>query len=173
MWKTSISLVAKSVLPPAVWEIWVQSLGWEDSLEEGMATHSSTLAWRIPMDRGALWATAHGVAKSPTWLSNFHLRPQVSQQGSQGCSWLFFTASSLTKQSAVNVTTPNLGLFKVCPPVWISFHAFSHSLLSRKQLNLIYTCVCTHMCTVTPKPKRVTNASVHRIREYKSVKSIG
>ena len=31
----------------------VQSLGWEDPLEEGMATHSSILAWRIPMDRGA------------------------------------------------------------------------------------------------------------------------
>ena len=33
---------------PAMWETWVQSLGWEDSLEEGMATHSSILAWRIP-----------------------------------------------------------------------------------------------------------------------------
>ena len=39
-----------------------QSLGWEDPLEEGIATHSSILAWRIPMDRGAWWATAHGVA---------------------------------------------------------------------------------------------------------------
>ena len=38
---------------PAVQETWVQSLGWEDSLEEGMATHSNILAWRIPMDRGA------------------------------------------------------------------------------------------------------------------------
>ena len=34
--------------PPAMWETWVQSLGWEDPLEEGMATHSSILAWRIP-----------------------------------------------------------------------------------------------------------------------------
>ena len=33
---------------PAVWETWVQSLGWEDPLEEGMATHSSILAWKIP-----------------------------------------------------------------------------------------------------------------------------
>ena len=32
---------------------WVQSLGWEDPLEKGMATHSNILAWRIPMDRGA------------------------------------------------------------------------------------------------------------------------
>ena len=33
---------------PAMWETWVQSLGWDDPLEEGMATHCSTLAWRIP-----------------------------------------------------------------------------------------------------------------------------
>ena len=36
-----------------MWEAWVQSLGREDPLEEGMATHSSTLAWRIPIDKGA------------------------------------------------------------------------------------------------------------------------
>ena len=41
-------------------ETWVQSLGWEDPLEEGMATHSNILAWRIPMDRGDWWATVHG-----------------------------------------------------------------------------------------------------------------
>ena len=33
---------------PAMWETWVQSLGWEDSLEKGTTTHSSILAWRIP-----------------------------------------------------------------------------------------------------------------------------
>ena len=41
-------------------------LSWEDPLEESMVTHSSILAWRIPMDRGAWWATVHGVAKSWT-----------------------------------------------------------------------------------------------------------
>ena len=49
---------------------WVQSLGWEDPLRECMTTHSSILAWRIPMDRRAWQATVHGVAKSPTQLSN-------------------------------------------------------------------------------------------------------
>ena len=49
---------------------WVQSLGWEDPLEEGMATHSSILAWRIPLDRGAWQATVHRVAKSQTRLSD-------------------------------------------------------------------------------------------------------
>ena len=49
---------------PAVQETWVQSLGWKDSpLEKGMATHSSILAWRIPMDRGTWQATVHGVCK--------------------------------------------------------------------------------------------------------------
>ena len=51
-------------------ETWVQSLSWEDPLEEGMATHSSILACRIPMDTGAWWATVHGVAKSRTRLSD-------------------------------------------------------------------------------------------------------
>ena len=50
--------------PPAMWEIWVRSLGWEDALEEGMATHTSILAWRISMDREAWWATVHGVTKN-------------------------------------------------------------------------------------------------------------
>ena len=51
---TWASLMAQLVKnPPAVLETWIQSLGWEDPLEEGMATHSSVLAWRLPMDRGA------------------------------------------------------------------------------------------------------------------------
>ena len=56
--------------PPAMWETWVRSLGWEDPLEEGMATHSSILAWRISMDRGAWWATVHGLSKNQTRLSD-------------------------------------------------------------------------------------------------------
>ena len=47
-------------------ENWAQSLGWEDRLEEGMATHSSILAWRIATDRGVWQVTVHGVAKSRT-----------------------------------------------------------------------------------------------------------
>ena len=48
------SLVAQTVENlPAMWEIWVHSLGWEYPLEECMATHSSILAWRILMDKGA------------------------------------------------------------------------------------------------------------------------
>ena len=55
--------------PPPVQKIQetrLQSLGWEDPLDEEMATHSSILAWKNPTDRGAWWATVHGVAKS--WM---------------------------------------------------------------------------------------------------------
>ena len=48
---------------PAMWETWVQFLGWEDPLEKGMTIHSSILAWRIPWT-GACQATVHGVTKS-------------------------------------------------------------------------------------------------------------
>ena len=44
-------------------ETWVRSLGWDDPLEEEMKTHSSNLAWRIPMDRGAWQVTVHGATK--------------------------------------------------------------------------------------------------------------
>ena len=51
---------------PSVQETWVRSLGWENPLEEVMSTNSSTLAWRIPMDRGDWQAAVHGVAKNQT-----------------------------------------------------------------------------------------------------------
>ena len=56
---------------------------WEDPLEEGMATHSSILAWRISMDRGGWWPTVHGVKKTQTQLSNFHFK--VNENFSNKC----------------------------------------------------------------------------------------
>ena len=67
-WSSLVVQMVKNM--HAMWETWVQSLGWEDLLEEGMATHSSIIAWRIPTDRGAWWATDHGVTKSQTQLSD-------------------------------------------------------------------------------------------------------
>ena len=67
-WASLVAQMVKNL--HAMQETWVLSLGWEDPLEEGMATHSSILAWRIPMDRGAWQATVHGVAKSWTPLSD-------------------------------------------------------------------------------------------------------
>ena len=68
------SLVAQLVKnPPAMQKTWVWSLGWGDPLEKGMATHSSILAWRIPMDREAWRVGYNGVAKSRTPWTTFTL----------------------------------------------------------------------------------------------------
>ena len=59
------SLVAQLVkTPAAMWETWFRSLGWEDLLEKGKATHSD-----LENSRDCI---VHGVTKSSTWLSNFH-----------------------------------------------------------------------------------------------------
>ena len=65
-----LTLMAQTVKNlPAVQEIWVQSLGWEDPLEKQVATHSSYSCLENSMDRGAWWATVHGVTKSWPRLS--------------------------------------------------------------------------------------------------------
>ena len=63
----------------------VWSLGWEDPLEKRMATHSSILAWRIPMDRGAWWATVHGIAESRTWQKRLSGRAHMGVRPQ--CAW--------------------------------------------------------------------------------------
>ena len=74
------SLVAQMVKnPPAMWETWVPSLGWEDPLEKGMAVHASILAWRTPWTEDPLRAVVHGVAQSWIRESNcqFHFHRAV------------------------------------------------------------------------------------------------
>ena len=63
-WASLVVQMVKNL--PALIETRVQSLGWEDPLEEGMATHSSILAWRILMNRGAWRATVHWVTELGT-----------------------------------------------------------------------------------------------------------
>ena len=65
-WASLVAQLVKNL--PAIRKTWVQSLGWEDPLEKGKATHSSILAWRIP------WTTVLGIAKSWTRLSHFHFQ---------------------------------------------------------------------------------------------------
>ena len=75
LWYSWASLGAQMVKKmPTMLETSVGSLGWEDPLEKGMATHSNILAWRIPMDQGAWQATVHGVSKSQTWLKRLSTR---------------------------------------------------------------------------------------------------
>ena len=94
---------------PVVQETQVQPLGREDPLEEGMATHSSILAWRIPMDRGAWRATVHGVTESDMTEATWHSMPLmivgkipwgdawkvVKTRGPQVSLWLTSTCSAL------------------------------------------------------------------------------
>ena len=63
-------------------ETWVRSLGGKDPLEEGMATHSSILAWRIPMDRGAWWLLSTGVTESDTTKRSIAAVSRVGGQDS-------------------------------------------------------------------------------------------
>ena len=63
-WALLVAQIVKNL--PAMWESWVRSLGWEDPLDEGIATHSGILTWRIPIDRGSWWATVDGVEELDT-----------------------------------------------------------------------------------------------------------
>ena len=58
----------------------IRSLGGEDPLEEGMATLSNSLAWRIVMDREAWWATVHGVTKSRTRLKRLGMQSSTAER---------------------------------------------------------------------------------------------
>ena len=82
--------------------MWVQSLGQEYPLEEGMATHSSILAWRIPMHRGAWLATVHGVTKNRTHAQTIWLMVRLSS--------VVFGVLSADKKEAERSVLPGLGL---------------------------------------------------------------
>ena len=77
-WAGKASLVAQMVKhPPAMQETWVRSLGQEDSLEKGMATHSGILAWKIPWpeEPGRLQSMGpQGVRRSPAHTYNARLK---------------------------------------------------------------------------------------------------
>ena len=72
---------------PATQETWVQSLGWEDPLEKGKATHSSIMAWRIPRTVCSPWVT-----KSWTWLSDFHFHFQRRKKVEVVTDFLFLSS---------------------------------------------------------------------------------
>ena len=88
-WTSLVAQMVKNL--PAMQETWVRSLSWEDPLEEGVATHSSSLAWRILMNRGAWRATVHRIAKSQTRLSTAHKTPPWDSKkfwGTEEITWV-------------------------------------------------------------------------------------
>ena len=110
-------------------EIWLQSLGREDSLEKDIATHSSILAWRIPTYRAALWAPVHGVAKRDTF--NF-----------QSLSSLFLNISFPTHQAYaafVYLLNTSKEEFELCPfTIWMFAELLCVSLARSILVNLIF-----------------------------------
>ena len=66
-WSCLVAQMVKN--PPAMWENWLQSVGWEDLLEESMATHLQYSCWKIPMDWGAWWATVYEFTVTHDWVT--------------------------------------------------------------------------------------------------------
>ena len=98
---------------PAMWQTWAQFLGWEDTLEGELVSHSNIL-----MDRGALWATVHRVTKSWTWLvTNIHISKLIKMQILNICNfyilivvqslshvWLLATPWTAAHQASLSFT---------------------------------------------------------------------
>ena len=85
------SLVARTVKNlPLMWETWVPSLGWEALLKDGLATHFSILAWRIPMEGGAWQTAVHEIGHDCLSIQHIHTLAEhlyriVSRQPFQVC----------------------------------------------------------------------------------------
>ena len=83
--------------PPAMWETWVRSLGWEDLLEKGAATHSSVLAWRIP------WTEEPGRPQSPVWQRVRHnLATEQRHSNTHRCTYFSAIPSFSSVTSSVD-----------------------------------------------------------------------
>ena len=72
-WASLVAQLVKNL--PAMRETWVQSLGWEDPLEKGKATHSSILAWRVPWTEEPGGLQSMGLQRVRHRLSDFHFTP--------------------------------------------------------------------------------------------------
>ena len=78
---TSVTLLVVQMVKnlPTVQEIWVRSLGWEDSLEKGLAAYSSTLAWRIPWTEEPGGLQSMGSQSDTTEHLSLHLSDRVEE----------------------------------------------------------------------------------------------
>ena len=98
----------------AMQEIWVRSLSQEDPLEEGMATHSSTPAWRSPIDREAWWTRVNGVAeldRTERLSTAQHARPAESRRVMMWSQIIFVLAVENTwEPDKEMVENTNLGM---------------------------------------------------------------
>ena len=102
-WKFEFSFVLAHTFDQSltiIQETWVWSLDWENPLEKEMTTHSGILVWKNSMDRGAWRVTAHGVAKTQTWLST----QAFSSVQSLSCVQLFVIPWTAACQASLSIT---------------------------------------------------------------------
>ena len=83
---------------PAMQETWVRSLGWEEPMEEGMATHFSILAWRILMDRGAWWDTVQGVRVRHDYVTSTSRQVSSGDWESRSQIWIVSLSMSFMQR---------------------------------------------------------------------------
>ena len=138
MWAHSRNSLAAQMVKnlPAMRETWVRSLGWEGPLEEGMATHSSILTWRIPMDKRAWQATVLGVSESDSTeqLSMTHYFQRDSGH--------FWKKCCITLHDNY-FAEENISLKCMCYNI-ASHSAFSYNIWKSKSLSL--TCYLVDVC---------------------------
>ena len=107
---------------PAMWETWVQSLGWEDSLEKEMATHSSILAWKIPKTEEPGRLQPMGIQRvGHDWMTEHACMPLISK------AWALFTAACILHKQAILIN------------LLLAYHFASHwipSVSRHKELEL-------------------------------------
>ena len=116
----------------------VWSLGQEEPLEEGTATHSSILAWRIPMDRGAWWATDHGVSTSQIQLKRLSTHAWATPSHDTGLSTCMRYHIWTSQADCVEPKFPFLSFFPTPAPfahppglqAWLRSHSSSTSTTS-------------------------------------------
>ena len=103
--------------PPTMRETWVWSLDWEDPQEVGMATHSSNLAWRIPMDREAWWATVTGSQRAGhDWATKHSTAQNLLVENSQHTRhWVLTMNKSVGKTSQGSLTA---GTYSLAEESW-------------------------------------------------------
>ena len=109
--------VAPAMQEPQEAQLW--SLGWEEPVEEGMATQSSILALENPMDRGAWWATVHGVAKSWTSLKRLNTHTHIGRTRENGAQvWFHLITKANTFGTSAYSSTDYASFALVLCDLW-------------------------------------------------------
>ena len=108
--------------PPAIRETWLRSLVREDPLEEGMTNRSSILAWRIPMDGGAWWAT---VQVTKNWT---RLKRLSTEHSNAHLTWWLWELKAMIIWASCESADPEVLHFQQVPRCWWCYRSIHHTL---------------------------------------------